>query len=75
MRTGLPVHPGLSPDKLGLVAAGAGAPGPQQEADQDDHQDQHGNDGQEDPHQGGHLDGLDSENNGENIAFPLFYDI
>ena len=66
---------GLSADKLGLVAAGAGAAGPKQEADQDDHQDQHGDDGQEDPHQGGHLDGLDSENNGENIAFPLFYDI
>ena len=47
-------------DKLCLVAAGLGAAGPEDEADQDDHQDQDRDDGQEDPHYGGHLDSLNS---------------
>ena len=46
------------PDKLGLVATALGAPGPEDEADQDNHEDQDRDDGQEDPHYGGHLDGL-----------------
>ena len=48
------------PDKLGLVATALGAPGPEDEADQDNHQDQDRDDGQEDPHYGGHLDSLNS---------------
>ena len=46
------------PDKLGLVAAALGAPGPENEADQDDHQDQDRDDGQKDPDYWGHLDSL-----------------
>ena len=46
------------PDKLGLVAAALGAPGPENEADQDDHQDQDRDDGQKDPDYWSHLDSL-----------------
>lgn len=46
------------PDKLGLVATALGATGPEDEADQDNHEDQDGDDGQENPHYRGHLDGL-----------------
>ena len=48
------------PNKLGLVATALGAPGPEDEADQDDHQDQDRDDGQEDPHYGRHLDSLNN---------------
>ena len=46
------------PDKLGLVAAALGAPGPENEPNQDNHQDQDRDDGQKDPDDRGHLDSL-----------------
>ena len=46
------------PHELGLLPAGLGAPSSEDEADQDDHQDQDGDDGQEYPHQGSHFDSL-----------------
>ena len=46
------------PHELGLLSAGLGAPGSQHQPYQDDHQDQHGDDGQEYPHQRSHLQSL-----------------
>ena len=46
------------PDKLGLVTAALGAPGPENETNQDNHQDKDRDDGQEDPDNWSHLDSL-----------------
>lgn len=51
------------PDKLGLVAAALGAPGPEDETNEDNHQDQDRDDGQEDPDNWGHLDSLMRKDN------------
>ena len=43
------------PHELGLLSAGLGAPGSEDETNQNDHQDQNRDDGEENPHQRGHL--------------------
>ena len=46
------------PHELGLLPAGLGAPSSQHQTNEDDHEDQHWDDGQEYPHQGSHFDSL-----------------
>ena len=44
--------------EFGLLSAGLGAAGSQDQSDEDDHEDQDGDDGQEYPDQRGHIEGL-----------------